>query len=89
MPKGVLISIVIFLAVFYIFTFIKIRKKRKKEEKHYIDEFHEKYDRFERKEPEVKELRTDYIDKDELYKSVQDEIHPDNTKSVKHMKFMF
>jgi len=87
--KLIVILIIVFLAFFYIFTFIKIRKKRNPK-----SDDNEKYiaDFSIRKKIEEEEdlLKLDYIDRDELHKRIQNEIHPEKDEKVKiNRKFEF
>ena len=74
------ILIVIFLAVVYIFTFIKIKKRRRNYE-NAVDHFNKVYrseDEDEIDNIDSSSLIVDFIDKDKLYEEVQNEIKESN-----------
>ncbi|MCR4788252.1 MAG: hypothetical protein K5888_06690 [Lachnospiraceae bacterium] len=95
MPKTLIFVLIIFIAIVYIYTFLKWRKNRKKHSRSDIDEFKAKYlnkkertkyiNTEDKDEPE--DLRIDYIDKNEFYRSVQDEIRNSKNNKEDDRKF--
>lgn len=87
MSKGIIFFIFAFLAVVYIFTFIKWRKRKKKGSVSAIDEFKSKYSRESKREDKINSVlydftddsdvdnRIDYIDKDEFVSQIQAEVN--------------
>ena len=74
------ILIVIFLAVVYIFTFIKMKRRRRNYE-NAVDHFNKVYrseDEDEIDNIDSSSLIVDFIDKDKLYEEVQNEIKESN-----------
>ena len=94
MPKSLIFVLVIFLIVVYVYTFIKWRKRRRLHSRSDIDAFKERYVNKHAREKyvdipdsEIEDLRVDYMDKDEFYRSVQSEIHDKDIKIEGEKKF--
>ena len=94
MPKSLIFVLVIFLIVVYVYTFIKWRKRRKMHGRSDIDAFKDRYVNKKSKDKyvdipddEIEDLRVDYMDKDEFYRSIQSEIHDKDIKTEGEKKF--
>lgn len=87
MNKLIIVLIIVFLAIFYVYTFLKIRKNKKKKE-----EASEKSGIVLKDEAQKEDLLLyDYIERDKLHKIIQEELHPNDNvnEQVKLRKFEF
>ncbi len=99
MTKGLIFLIFAFLAVVYIFTFIKWRKRKKSNSVSAIDEFKKRYVNrtgredyinnvlYDSAEDPVDNERIDYIEKDEFISQIQAELNNSNLNSGEHKKY--
>ena len=87
MNKLIIVLIIVFLAIFYVYTFLKIRKNKKK-----IEEASERSCIVLKDEAQKEDLLLyDYIERDKLHKIIQEELHPNDNvnEQVKLRKFEF
>lgn len=87
MNKLIIVLIIVFLAIFYVYTFLKIRKNKKKKE-----EASERSGIVLKDEAQKEDLLLyDYIERDKLHKIIQEELHPNDNvnEQVKLRKFEF
>lgn len=87
MNKLIIVLIIVFLAIFYVYTFLKIRKNKKKKE-----EVSERSGIVLKDEAQKEDLLLyDYIERDKLHKIIQEELHPNDNvnEQVKLRKFEF
>lgn len=87
MNKLIIVLILVFLAIFYVYTFLKIRKNKKKKE-----EASERSGIVLKDEAQKEDLLLyDYIERDKLHKIIQEELHPNDNvnEQVKLRKFEF
>lgn len=81
-PKAILISIIGFVVLVNVITFMKIRKRRNLyKDMSSVKDFHEKYVTT---DDTTNDPRLDFITREDLCKQVQDELHHKDKKQIKY-----
>lgn len=83
MPIGIIVFIILFLMIFYVYTFWKLRKKKKKDMQDITGIEKITINTLKPNNEILTDLPIDFVDKNQFHADIQKEIHPETDNNHK------